>query len=57
MFKVLAKIRDALFVVSYCSPETIMMIQILTGLWFEDQKDQHPIESEKSYLTALMCIF
>ena len=57
LFKILAKIRDQLFLVSACAPETLILIQILTGMYFEDKKDQMPLEAEKSYLTALMCMF
>jgi hypothetical protein len=57
LFKVLAKVRDALFTVTFCSPETIICIQILTGLYFEEKRDQLSIEAEKSYLTAMICIF
>jgi len=57
LFKVLQKIRDALFLVSYCSPETLVMIQIITGLYFEEKRDQTAIEAEKSYLTAMICFF
>jgi hypothetical protein len=54
---VLAKIREALFSVTFCSPETLILIQILTGMYFEEKRDQLPIEAEKSYLTAMVCIF
>ena len=57
LFKVLAKIRDLLFTVSFCSPETLILIQVLTGMYFEDKRDQLPVEAEKSYLTAFICIF
>ena len=54
-FKLLMKIRDALFSVAYCAPETIALIQILTGMFFEDKREQ--LEAEKSYLTAMICAF
>lgn len=57
MFKVLAKIRETLFTCTFCSPETLILIQILTGMYFEDKGDPQPIEAEKSYLTAMVCIF
>ena len=57
-FKVLMQIREALFNVSFCAPETIALIQILTGMFFEEKKDQVvQIEAEKSYLTAIICAF
>jgi len=38
-FKILMKIRDALFSVAFCAPETIAFIQILTGMFFEEKRD------------------
>lgn len=57
LFKVLSKIRDALFNVAFCAPETIIFIQMLTGMYFEEKRDQLPVEAEKSYLTAMICLF
>jgi hypothetical protein len=56
-FKILAKIRDTIMAVSYCSPETLILMQILTGLFYEDKKDQNPGEAEKCYLIGLLHIF
>ncbi len=57
LFKILAKIRDLLFLVSFCAPETLILIQILTALYFEEKRGALLIEAEKSYLTAMICIF
>ena len=56
-FKILMKIRDALFSVAFCAPETIAFIQILTGMFFEEKRDTVQVEAEKSYLTAMICLF
>lgn len=32
------------------------MIQIITGMYFEEKREQIPMEAERSYLTAMMCV-
>jgi len=56
--KVLFKIRDILFEALTCSPELIVMCQMLTGLFTDasDEQEQFPLESEKNYCAALICL-
>lgn len=44
---------------SRCSPEVLATAQVVCGMNFEMVEDDSifPIESEKSYLTALICLF
>lgn len=44
---------------SKCPPEVLIMSQLICGLHFEQFQDDQtfPIESEKCYLTALICLF
>lgn len=44
---------------SKCSPEVIVVSQIIRGLSYEQNPEEafFPIDSEKSYLTALICLF
>ena len=57
--KVCAKIKEVQAYTSKCSPEVLALSQIMCGLNFELAHDDSlfPIESEKSYLTALICLF
>ena len=53
------KIKEYQTLSSKCSPEVIVMSQIICGLSYEQANDDSifPIESEKCYLTALLCLF
>ena len=57
--KVCGKIKELQAFTSNCAPEVLVMSQIVCGLNFEQHKNDaiFPIESEKSYLTALICLF
>lgn len=57
--KVCQKIKEIQATTSKCSPEVLVMSQIICGLNYEHVPDDaiFPIESEKSYLTALICLF
>lgn len=57
--KVCMKIKDIQAFVACCSPEVLAMSQIVCALNFEQVIDDtiFPIEAEKSYLTALICLF
>ena len=57
--KVCAKIKDIQATASKCSPEVLVVSQIICALHYEQIPDDSvfPIESEKSYLTALICLF
>ena len=53
------KIKEIQTYTSICSPEVLVMSQVICGLSFEHYQDDSifPVESEKNYLTALTCLF
>jgi len=57
--KVCVKIKDMQAFAATCSPEVLAMSQVICALSFEQVVDDtiFPIESEKNYLTALICLF
>ena len=57
--KVCQKIKEIQTFTYKCSPEVLSMSQIICGLNYEGIQDDSifPIEAEKSYLTALICLF
>lgn len=56
--KAAIKIKDVMGSMSKCSPEVLAVSQIIMGMNYEQAHDDSifPIESEKSYLTALICM-
>jgi hypothetical protein len=56
--KILQKVREVLYDALFVTPELISVCMLLTGLYSdlsEEMGEGFPIESEKAYISAMLC--
>ena len=56
-FKILDRIRAQLLEAIYISPEHVCFVMLITAMWSENCLELELIDSEKSYIAAMICLF